>query len=66
MTYDELVKQAEASYRDYLSAKAQASDLDELLQQLAEDFGLLDTTAKVGRDTSPATTPQPALEESRT
>ena len=66
MTYDELVKQAEASYRDYLSAKAQASDLDDLLQQLAEDFGLLETTAKVGRDTSPATTPQPATGKTST
>ena len=59
VTYDELVTQAEASYRDYLSAKAQASDLDELLQQLAADFGLPEATAGVGRDTSPATAFQP-------
>lgn len=40
VTYDELVMQAEASYRDYLKAKAQASDLETLLAELARDFGL--------------------------
>ena len=42
VTYDELVMQAEASYRDYLNAKARASDLDALLAELARDFGLDD------------------------
>ena len=40
VTYDELVVQAEASYHDYLEAKARATDLDSLLEDLAGDFGL--------------------------
>ena len=40
VTYDELVKQAQASYRDYLAVKARATDLDQLLEELAGDFGL--------------------------
>ena len=40
VTYDELVVQAEASYRDYLAAKARATDLESLLEELAGDFGL--------------------------
>ena len=40
VTYDDLVKQAEASYRDYLDAKAQATDLEGLLAELAGDFGI--------------------------
>ncbi len=42
VTYDELVMQAEASYREYLHEKAQASDLEALLAELARDFGLED------------------------
>ena len=40
VTYDELVMQAEASYRDYLDVKSRAMDLDSLLEELANDFGL--------------------------
>ena len=40
VTYDELVQQAEASYEEYLEARTQASDLDDLLTALAHDFGL--------------------------
>lgn len=40
VTYDELVQQAEASYEDYLEARTEASDLDDLLTALARDFGL--------------------------
>ena len=40
VTYDELVVQAETSYGDYLAARAQAGDLEELLEALADDFGL--------------------------
>lgn len=65
VTYDELVKQAEASYRDYLAAKAHASDLDELLQQLAEDFGLLQASMAADGSTSQPE-PLPANERSGT
>ena len=40
VTYDELVVQAEASYRDYLTAKARTTDLERLLEELAGDFGV--------------------------
>ncbi len=54
VTYDELVAQAEASYKDYLQARARAEDLDRLLSQLAHDFGLGDesdsSTSRKGID----------------
>ena len=40
VTYDELVMQAEASYRDYLDVQTRAMDLDSLLEELGNDFGL--------------------------
>ena len=54
VTYDELVTQAEASYRDYLAAEAQASDLDQLLLQLAREFGLSEAKASASEDASRA------------
>ena len=38
VTYDELVTQAEASYREYLNAKRRAEDLDQLLYAMRADF----------------------------
>ena len=40
VTYDELVMQAEAAYQGYLDAKTRAMDLDSLLEELADDFGV--------------------------
>ena len=52
VTYDELVMQAEASYRDYLAAKKRATDLEGLLRDLARDFGLNESIGVLSEDGS--------------
>ena len=64
MTYDGLATQREASHRDYRSAKAQVSDVDDVLQQLTRDCDLPEVTADLGCDTS--LTCRFAREKSRT
>lgn len=39
VTYDDLVKQAEASYREYLTLKSDTEKLDQLLSAMRVDFG---------------------------
>ena len=64
MTYDGLATQREASHRDYRSANAQVSDVDDVLQQLTRDCDLPEVTADLGCDTS--LTCRRAREKSRT